>query len=153
MKRLPTIGMSAPLAQQVRDGAEVVLVPVREHDGLDVVEAVPDVGEVRQDQVDPGLVVLREQHAAVDDEQPAGVLEDGHVAADLAEAAERDDAQAAVGQRRAAGRARGAGGSCDGHAAGREVGARARRAAPSVASTSGRRTGPTGPARAGRARP
>ena len=41
----------------------------------------------------PGVVLLGEQHAAVDDQQPAVVLEDGHVAADLPEATERDDAQ------------------------------------------------------------
>ena len=49
--------------------------------------------EVGQDQVDAGLVLLGEQHAAVDDEELAVELEDGHVAADLAEAAERGDAQ------------------------------------------------------------
>ena len=59
----------------------------------DVVQPVPDRGEVREDHVDAGLVLLGEQHAAVDDQQLAGVLEDGHVAADLAEAAEGDDAQ------------------------------------------------------------
>ena len=52
--------------------------------------------EVRQDQVDAGLLLLGEEHAAVDDQQPAAVLEDRHVAADLAEAAERGDAQAAL---------------------------------------------------------
>ena len=41
-----------PLAQQVRHAADVVLVPVREHDGVDLVEAVPDPGEVGQDHVD-----------------------------------------------------------------------------------------------------
>ncbi len=56
--------------------------------------------EVGQDQVDAGLVDVGEQHAAVDDQQLAVVLEDGHVAADGAEPAERDDPQAAVGQRR-----------------------------------------------------
>ena len=60
---------------------------------VDVVEPVRDVLEVGQDQVDAGVVVLGEEHAAVDDEQPAGVLEDGHVAADLAEPAEGDDAE------------------------------------------------------------
>ncbi len=59
----------------------------------DVVEAVQDRREVRQDQVDAGLVHVGEQHAAVDDQQLAVVLEDGHVAADLAEAAQRDDPQ------------------------------------------------------------
>ena len=51
----------------------------------------------------PGVVVLGEQHAAVDDEQAAVVLEDGHVAADLAEAAERDDPQPSGRQRRGCG--------------------------------------------------
>ena len=69
-------------------------------DDIDGVEAVTDRLEVREDQVDAGVVVLGEQHPAVDDEQASVVLEDGHVAADLAEAAERDDAQAACGQRR-----------------------------------------------------
>src|SRR5690606_36698865 len=82
--------------------ADVVLVAVREHQGFDVVQAVPDVVEVRQDQVDPGLLLLREEHAAVDDQQPAGVLEDRHVPADLAEAAEGDDAQGSLGERRRA---------------------------------------------------
>ena len=84
------------LAQQVRDGADVVLVAVREDDAVDVVEAVPDGREVGQDQVDAGLVLLGEEHAAVDDEQLAAVLEDGHVAADLAETAERGDPQGAL---------------------------------------------------------
>ncbi|MDH6188157.1 hypothetical protein M2168_001189 [Streptomyces sp. CZ24] len=88
------------LAEQVRDAADVILVAVREDDALDVVEAVPDRGEVGQDQVDAGLLLLGEEDAAVDDQQPAVVLEDRHVAADLAEAAERCDAQAALGQLR-----------------------------------------------------
>src|SRR5690606_26859245 len=88
------------LPEQERHRADVVLVAVREHQGLDVVQAVPDVVEVRQDQVDPGLLLLREEHAAVDDQQPAGVLEDRHVPADLAEAAEGDDPQGALGERR-----------------------------------------------------
>ena len=61
-------------------------------------------GEVRQDQVDSGLLLLGEEHAAVDDQQAAAVLEDRHVAADLAEAAERGDAQAALRGAAAAGR-------------------------------------------------
>ena len=93
----PTSGMSASLAKQVRDAADVVLVPVGQHDRLDLVEAVPDPGEVRQDHVDAGLVLLGEQDPAVDDEQPAGVLEDGHVATDLAEPAQRDDPKAVPG--------------------------------------------------------
>src|SRR3954454_15617108 len=76
----------------------MVLVPVGEDDRLDVVQPVPDVAEVGQDQVDAGLLVVGEQHAAVDDQQLAVVLEHGHVAADLPETSERDDAQAVLGQ-------------------------------------------------------
>ena len=85
----PTSGMSCALAEEVRRRADVVLVTVGEHQRLDLVEPVPDRLEVGEDQVDAGVVLLGEQHPAVDDEQPAVVLEDGHVAADLAEAAER----------------------------------------------------------------
>jgi hypothetical protein len=49
---------------------------------------------------------IGEQHAAVDDEQPAAVLEDRHVPADLTEAAERDNAQAAPAKRGGAGEVR-----------------------------------------------
>lgn len=83
-------------AQQIRDTTDVVLVAVREDDALDVVETVPDRGEVRQDQVDSGLLFLGEENSAVDDEQAAAVLEDRHVAADFTEAAERGDAKAAL---------------------------------------------------------
>ena len=95
----PTSGMSRRSRSRYGDGADVVLVAVGQHERLDLVEAVPDRLEVGQDQVDAGVVLLGEQHAAVDDEQPPVVLEDGHVAADLAQAAERDDPQAALGQR------------------------------------------------------
>ena len=70
---------------------------------LDVVEPILDVGEVGEDQVDAGLVVLGEEHAAVDDEQAAVVLEDGHVAADLAEAAERRRCEGCRGRAAAGG--------------------------------------------------
>ena len=82
----------------------MVLVGVGEHDRVDQVEAALEVAEVGQDQVDARLVGLGEQDAAVDDEQAAVVLEDGHVAADLAEAAEGDGAQAAFGERRRQGK-------------------------------------------------
>ena len=84
----------AALAQEVRRGADVVLVAVGQDQRLDVVEAVPDRVEVGEDQVDAGVVVLGEEDSAVDDQQAAVVLEDGHVATDLAQAAERDDPEA-----------------------------------------------------------
>ena len=133
------------LAQQERHRADVVLVGVGEHDGLDVAEPISDGAEVRQDQIDARLVGLREEHPAIDDQQSPGVLENGHIATDLAEAAERDDAQALLRQR--------PGGAEIGmrvaHArqlqpGRRAVGPQRRRSRSGVASTSGSRTGPAG---------
>ena len=42
-----------------------------------------------------GLVVTGEHHAAVDDQQPAEMLENRYVAADLADTPQRGDPQAA----------------------------------------------------------
>ena len=53
-----------------------------------------EVGDVGQDEVDAEVLVAREREPGVDDDDVAAVLVDGHVLADLAEAAERDDAQA-----------------------------------------------------------
>jgi hypothetical protein len=89
-----------PQPQQERHRADVVLVSVGEHERLDVVQPAFDRAEIRQDEVHARRVVGREEHSAVDHEQPAGVLEDRHVAADLTDPTECDHPQAGVGQRR-----------------------------------------------------
>jgi hypothetical protein len=86
------------LPEEVGHRPDVVLVAVREHQRLDLAEPVPDRCEVGEDQVDAGVVVLGEEHAAVDDQQAPVVLEDGHVATDLAETTERDDPQTPLRQ-------------------------------------------------------
>ena len=140
------------VGQQVGHRADVVLVAVGQHDRLHVVEPVHDRREVRQDQVDAGLVDVGEQHAAVDDQQLAVVLEDGHVATDGTEAAERDDAQRTGGERRRAHpapawawlmRAAPTASSSVTPAAAASA-PQLWRSRPSVASTSGSRTGPAG---------
>ena len=69
----------------------MVLVPVRDHDALDLVRVVPQVGEVREDEVDAGHVGVGEHEPAVDDEDPAVDLEAEAVPADLTEPAQEDD--------------------------------------------------------------
>ena len=81
------------LAQQIGHPADVVLVPVGEHQRHHVVEAVGELVQAREDQVDAGLALLGEEHAAVDDEDLPVELETGHVAPHIAETAERGDAQ------------------------------------------------------------
>ena len=88
-----------PQLQQERDGPDVVLVGVGQHQRLDVVEAILDETQVGQDQVDARLVVAGEEHPAVDDQQPAEMLENRHVAADFADATQRGDPQASRDQR------------------------------------------------------
>ncbi len=76
----------------------MVLVGVGDDERFDIVEPVLDVTQVRQDQVDPGFVVSREEHTAIHDEQFAQMLEDRHVAADFADSAQRGNSQTAGGQ-------------------------------------------------------
>ena len=79
--------------QEMGNGADVVLVAVGEDDADDVVHAVGQMVEAGQDQVDPRMVVLGEEHATVDQQDLAVDLEAGHVAADVTQPAERDDPQ------------------------------------------------------------
>ena len=66
----------------------MILVAVREDDGVDA--AVAEVADVRQDEVDAEVLVAREGEARVDDDDLVAVLVDGHVLADLAEAAQAE---------------------------------------------------------------
>ena len=74
--------------QDEREGADVVLVPVSEEDGLEQAGAFGEVGDLGDDDVDAEHLVLGEHHPHVDDHDVALVFEHHHVAADLAEAAE-----------------------------------------------------------------
>ena len=79
------------LAHEVREGADVVFVAVREDDGTHHLLPLAQIGEVRQDEVDTEMLVAREREAGIDDDDRAVRFVDGHVLSDLAEAAERDD--------------------------------------------------------------
>ena len=80
------------LAQEVRQAAHVILVRVREHDGVDGAPAVDEIRDVGQHEVDAEVLVAREREPGVDDEAAAVALDHRHVLSHLAEAAERDDA-------------------------------------------------------------
>ena len=79
------------LSQEVRQPADVILVAVREDHRAD--ESALEVADVRQQEVDAEVLVARERESRVDDDDLVADLVDGHVLADLAEAAERDDPQ------------------------------------------------------------
>src|SRR4051794_35534588 len=76
----------------------MVLVGVSKDDRLDVLRALAEVGEVRQDEIDAELVGRREHQAGVHHHDPAVELDDRHVLADLAEPAEWQDTERPAGQ-------------------------------------------------------
>ena len=88
--RAPDLG-HADLAHQVRQRADVVLVAVREDDRPQRARRVAQVAEVGQHEVDAEHLVAREAEARIDQDPLAVLLDHGHVLADLAETAERDD--------------------------------------------------------------
>jgi hypothetical protein len=78
------------LAEQIRQGADVVLVAVRQDDGAEGLAPGKRVGEIRDHVVDARQLVVREHEPAVDREQVLAGLDQHHVEADLAETSERD---------------------------------------------------------------
>jgi hypothetical protein len=76
----------------------VILVRMGQNKCLDIVETVLNMADVGQDEVDAGLVVTREQHAAVDDKQPTEVLKNRHIATDFADTTQCGDAQSSCCQ-------------------------------------------------------
>src|ERR1044072_1007252 len=74
----------------------MVFVPVRDDDRLDVVHTLAQVREVGQHEVDAHHLRGREPQPAVDDDETVVVLDDREVLPDLADAAQREDAQLAA---------------------------------------------------------
>ena len=79
------------LAKHVGHRADVVLVSVGEDHRVDVVLALPERGEVRQDEVDAEHLGRRKHHSRVHDDDPPIAFDGGHVLADLPEPAQRQD--------------------------------------------------------------
>jgi hypothetical protein len=83
----------AQLAQDPGQGPEMVLVAVGDDDARDVARAFPQVGEIGQHEVDAHHVGRGKAQPDVHEHDRAVVLDDGHVLADLAQPAEREDTQ------------------------------------------------------------
>jgi hypothetical protein len=81
------------LTKHVGKRADVVLVSVGQHDRFDVPGALAEGAEVRQHEVDPKHLGRGKHQPRVDDHEPALVLEDRHVLADLPKSAEGKDPQ------------------------------------------------------------
>ncbi len=90
---LRAVHRNVELPQDVRQGADVVLVAVGEDDALELVLVLPEVGEVGKDQVDPGHLLVRERHPGVDEDDPALLPDGRHVLADLPQSSQGHDLQ------------------------------------------------------------
>ena len=84
-------GVDGP--QHIGDGPDVVLVAVGDEDAPDLALVLDEVAHIGDDHVDAVHVVVREAHAAVHHDDVVAVLIDGHVLADLVQAAQRNDFQ------------------------------------------------------------
>ncbi len=73
-----------------RYSANVVFVSVGNKQALNLIAVFSQISEVGNDYVDSQHVIVREAHAAVDDDDFVFVLEDCHVFADFVHASERN---------------------------------------------------------------
>jgi hypothetical protein len=84
------VDRNVDLGKEVRDGADVVFVAVREDDRPDVLLQFLEVRQVGHDQVDAEQLGVGEHHPAVDDQDVVGVPDGRHVHAELAQSAQRN---------------------------------------------------------------
>jgi hypothetical protein len=89
----------ADVAHQVGQRPHVVLVRMREQHGAHLAHALPQVGEVREDEIDSEMLVPREREAGVDDHNLVVELVDGEVLPDLSQAPEWRDPQCGHGRK------------------------------------------------------
>jgi hypothetical protein len=85
----PDLG-DAHVAEEKRQSARVIFVPVSDDDCADVLLVVAQVTEIGQHEVDAEMLVPWEGQPRVDDDDPLVGLDDHHVLPHFAEAAERD---------------------------------------------------------------
>ena len=91
--------------QHVRHGADVILVPVREHDRRDLV--LLKLAEVGDDEVHPEQLRFRKHHARIDEDGRVAARDDHHVHAELAEAAKRHELERGISSHKEGARCKG----------------------------------------------
>ena len=79
------------LGENVGQGADMVLVTVGDQDRPHPVAVLPQVGDVRDYEVDPGHTFLGKQDPRVDDDDVATALQGHHVLAYLSQPSQGDD--------------------------------------------------------------
>ena len=81
------------IGDDIGDGADVILMPVGDDDAPDFADVGLEIADVRNNHVDAVHILVRETHAAVHHDDVVAVLIGGHVLANLAKTAQRDNLQ------------------------------------------------------------
>ena len=87
------------LAQQIRDAADVIFVPVGHEQGAKLVLVFAQVREVVDHDVDAEHLVVGKHQTAIDHDDVVAGLDHGHVAADFPAPAEGDDPDVGLARR------------------------------------------------------
>ena len=87
------IERDAEVGSKIGDGADMVLMPVRQHDAEQVVLAVLDELEVGHHDLDPRIILAAEGHAEVEHDPFAVAAIEIGVHADLARSAQCEEKQ------------------------------------------------------------
>jgi hypothetical protein len=89
--QLGAVNGSLQVAQQVGQAPGVILMPMGEDDPVHLVGSLPQVGELGEDQVDPGHIGIGEHDPAVENDDAAVDLNTGTVAPDFPETSKKDN--------------------------------------------------------------
>ena len=90
------IDRNVDIAEEIRDGADVVFVTVGEDDAADVSRVLLEESQVGHYQVYAQQLGLGEHHATIDDNDVLPVADGGHVHAELAQTAQGDYVQLVI---------------------------------------------------------
>ena len=77
--------------QQIRHPADMILMPMSQHQSIHPIQLILDIAEVRQNQIHARLLLLRKQHAAVNQQNMTVILDHIHIAANLTQTPQRDN--------------------------------------------------------------
>ena len=77
--------------QQIRHPSDMILMPMSQHQSIHPIQLILDIAEVRQNQIHARLLLLRKQHAAVNQQNMTVILDHIHIAANLTQTPQRDN--------------------------------------------------------------
>ena len=87
------VDRNADLLEHIRQRADMILMAVREHDGLDLVAVLEEIRDIRNHEIDAEHILLGEHQAGINEQDLILIADDRHILANLSQTAERNDLQ------------------------------------------------------------